>query len=538
MAIVERKRVTLHPLKEDGTVDPKVCLYPKTFVDGIVNRDGDLVKVATAEDLEEKVDREELDNYATKEELTEKANNAEVVHLDGDEEISGRFNFIKHTSDSEKSLLINASEVSIDEIEDSTTAQRSSTGIYNATGVGISYSEKDGNITTFHGIGLNNHLLSIIEETGNDETGEYTETKTVYQRNGILYDAGKGFYYEINFPEKSGTIALEGDTPGGKDKRNNKWDKLITKFTTLDLIAPIHRPDGQMRAATLENKVIFTNNTDHDLYLAFGHDYGKEINNRKSEYNKDGNSTTLGKQKYYSSRYDLIGQPKELNSAKCIAPGESVTLWDLLEPDHFYDNLEEGTLNAVGEKAQNIGLWNNSKVIAYYDQIRDFYETYYYHNDWPEKKWEDFINGLISKSKYGNACDKFGFCIEVNNTNLHRLNKRISVDSNIVSKSRSKPKVVHALLGSRNATKKIYICERIVNKEDDERAGYRCGKVYMALQLHIGTLAMTAAENEDEGYEKAVRRFITFSFRPFFTETYKKEPFNVYFKRTLGPIKG
>ena len=46
MATVERKRVTLHPLKEDGTVDPKICLYPKTFIDGIVDRDGNLVDVA------------------------------------------------------------------------------------------------------------------------------------------------------------------------------------------------------------------------------------------------------------------------------------------------------------------------------------------------------------------------------------------------------------------------------------------------------------------------------------------------------------
>ena len=51
MATIERKRVTLHPLKEDGTVDPKVCLYPKTFVDGIVDRNGDLIDIATQAEL-------------------------------------------------------------------------------------------------------------------------------------------------------------------------------------------------------------------------------------------------------------------------------------------------------------------------------------------------------------------------------------------------------------------------------------------------------------------------------------------------------
>ena len=46
-----KKRVTLHPLKADGNVDVKVELYPKTFLDGIVDRDGNEVHVATVEDL-------------------------------------------------------------------------------------------------------------------------------------------------------------------------------------------------------------------------------------------------------------------------------------------------------------------------------------------------------------------------------------------------------------------------------------------------------------------------------------------------------
>ena len=46
MATVERKRITLHPVKEDGTVDTKVCLYPKTFIDGLIDRDGNEVEAA------------------------------------------------------------------------------------------------------------------------------------------------------------------------------------------------------------------------------------------------------------------------------------------------------------------------------------------------------------------------------------------------------------------------------------------------------------------------------------------------------------
>ncbi len=52
MASIERKRVTLHPLKEDGSVDPRTCLYPKTFVDGIVDRNGNEVDIATQEELD------------------------------------------------------------------------------------------------------------------------------------------------------------------------------------------------------------------------------------------------------------------------------------------------------------------------------------------------------------------------------------------------------------------------------------------------------------------------------------------------------
>ena len=53
---VIRKRVTLHPLKSDGTVDTEVNLYPKVFLDGIVDRDGNPVDVALLSQLTSAVD--------------------------------------------------------------------------------------------------------------------------------------------------------------------------------------------------------------------------------------------------------------------------------------------------------------------------------------------------------------------------------------------------------------------------------------------------------------------------------------------------
>lgn len=48
---MERKRITLHPVLDDGTVDTNVNLYPKTFLDGIVDREGNEVEVALKEEL-------------------------------------------------------------------------------------------------------------------------------------------------------------------------------------------------------------------------------------------------------------------------------------------------------------------------------------------------------------------------------------------------------------------------------------------------------------------------------------------------------
>ena len=53
---INRKRVTLHPLKDDGTMDLNTNLYPKTLLDGIVNRDGEEVDVVTQPELDEAID--------------------------------------------------------------------------------------------------------------------------------------------------------------------------------------------------------------------------------------------------------------------------------------------------------------------------------------------------------------------------------------------------------------------------------------------------------------------------------------------------
>ena len=97
---MERKRITLHPVLDDGTVDTNVNLYPKTFLDGIVNREGEEVKVATEEDVTE-----------LQTEIEEKANNDAVVHLTGDEDIDGVKNFtsgimLDCTSDEQEGYIV------------------------------------------------------------------------------------------------------------------------------------------------------------------------------------------------------------------------------------------------------------------------------------------------------------------------------------------------------------------------------------------------------------------------------------------------
>lgn len=45
---IKRKRVTLHPLKKDGTLDLYTNLYPKCLVDGIVDREGNPINVVVS----------------------------------------------------------------------------------------------------------------------------------------------------------------------------------------------------------------------------------------------------------------------------------------------------------------------------------------------------------------------------------------------------------------------------------------------------------------------------------------------------------
>jgi len=51
--MAEIKRVTLHPLKKDGSIDTDINLYPKTLVDGVVDREGNEVDIATQQELNE-----------------------------------------------------------------------------------------------------------------------------------------------------------------------------------------------------------------------------------------------------------------------------------------------------------------------------------------------------------------------------------------------------------------------------------------------------------------------------------------------------
>lgn len=61
---VIRKRVTLHPLKSDGTMNTEVNLYPKVFLDGIVDRNGEEVDIATQHELDEAIDNIEQEIQA------------------------------------------------------------------------------------------------------------------------------------------------------------------------------------------------------------------------------------------------------------------------------------------------------------------------------------------------------------------------------------------------------------------------------------------------------------------------------------------
>ena len=51
--MAEIKRITLHPLFDDGSVETNVNLYPKTLLRGIVDETGEEVEVVLEEELQE-----------------------------------------------------------------------------------------------------------------------------------------------------------------------------------------------------------------------------------------------------------------------------------------------------------------------------------------------------------------------------------------------------------------------------------------------------------------------------------------------------
>ena len=50
--MAENKRITLHPLKPDGTIDLSINLYPKTLDNAIVDENGQEVYLLRREDLD------------------------------------------------------------------------------------------------------------------------------------------------------------------------------------------------------------------------------------------------------------------------------------------------------------------------------------------------------------------------------------------------------------------------------------------------------------------------------------------------------
>ena len=83
----ENKKITLHPLRQDGSIDIDTNLYPKTSINQIVDDGGEPVAVATKGEIPTEVSdlnndvgyitADYLKDYATKTELSEKANDNE-----------------------------------------------------------------------------------------------------------------------------------------------------------------------------------------------------------------------------------------------------------------------------------------------------------------------------------------------------------------------------------------------------------------------------------------------------------------------------
>lgn len=125
---IKRKRVTLHPLKKDGTLDLYTNLYPKCLNTGIVDKNGNEVNVLTStgtETFDEAIARlqEEIDEKGgvTKEELQEAIAGVET-------DISGKQDTIADLDTIRSGAAAGAAAVSqddfnntIDEIDDTIT---------------------------------------------------------------------------------------------------------------------------------------------------------------------------------------------------------------------------------------------------------------------------------------------------------------------------------------------------------------------------------------------------------------------------------
>ena len=63
--MAEIKRVTLHPLKSDGSIDEDINLYPKTLTTGIVDENGDAVNFPDNSTLVHNTGNENIDGIKT-----------------------------------------------------------------------------------------------------------------------------------------------------------------------------------------------------------------------------------------------------------------------------------------------------------------------------------------------------------------------------------------------------------------------------------------------------------------------------------------
>ena len=76
--MARQKRITLHPLKEDGSLDLDTNLYPKTLVDGVVDRNGNAVDIATQQELDSAKSELNASIEHIQEEVNTKANSDDV----------------------------------------------------------------------------------------------------------------------------------------------------------------------------------------------------------------------------------------------------------------------------------------------------------------------------------------------------------------------------------------------------------------------------------------------------------------------------